>query len=129
MQFGPPRDMFSLTIMQTSFRPLTARQKAELQGYAGRGAPVARAILFVITAGVVLKLFQVLHSKLVGVLPIISHPAWWIVPSTLLMVYLYVVSRRWTGGRRLRKQVKSDLAESKVAALREPLFCLVLELS
>ena len=40
----------------------------------------------------------------------LRHPVWWLAPTVAFAVFLYVRSRRWTGGPGFRGRVRADLA-------------------
>ncbi len=93
---------------------MTAEQKAELRGNVALGTAVGRVVMFVILAICVTGSLRYLveHTK-PG-----AHYLWWVVPSFLVMGFLLVRSKRWTGGREFRQQVRADLAQGTVAAHR-----------
>ena len=93
---------------------MTAEQKAELRGYTASGTEVGRVVLFVVLAfclGSSLR-YLVEHTK-PG-----AHYLWWAAPSLLITGFVYVRSKRWTGGREFRQQVKADVAQGTAAAHR-----------
>jgi hypothetical protein len=104
--------------METTHRPLTARQKKELEGYVAWSVVAGRAVLFVVAAAIIIKGFQLLHAVIAAALPLVAHPVWWVVPSLVCILLLYVRAARWTGGRRLRARIRDDLAAGNVAAHR-----------
>lgn len=95
--------------MDTSFRPMSKRERAELEGIVSVGTQLLRAVLFSIAVALVGWLsfgVQSLANEVRGVpfgIPV------WIVPSALFAAILYRRSARWTGGRAFRFQVRADL--------------------
>jgi hypothetical protein len=100
--------------MQTTYHPLTAKQKAELRGYVARSTSVARVVIFIIVA---LCLAGVLRSLVEHTKPG-AHYLWWAVPSLVIMALLFWISRRWTGGRHFRELVRADLRQGTAAVHR-----------
>ena len=97
--------------MYTTYRPMTAKQKQEMWKYVGWPASVGRLVLFIMVAFFLTGSLRYLveHAK-----PN-THYLWWGVPSLLVMVFIYIRSRRWTGGRAFRQQAKADIAQGFVA--------------
>jgi len=100
--------------MQTTYHSMTARQKAELRGYVALGTSVGRGALLVVFALCLTGAMRYLveHTK-PG-----AHYLWWVVPSLLVMGFVFVRSKRWTGGREFRQWVRADRAQGTVAAHR-----------
>ena len=73
-----------------------------------------RAVMFVIAG---LCLAGVLRALVEKTKPG-AHFAWWAVPSTLVMLFLFARAKRWTGGREFRQHVKADLKEGSIAVQR-----------
>jgi hypothetical protein len=104
--------------VQTTFKPLTKAQRAELQGYVAWYIWLFRALAFVIVLAFTARLLQVIQRGVAGGDPVFGHPAWWIVPVAALGAALYRVSGRWTGGRKLRSAIRRDLARGEAAMHR-----------
>ena len=82
---------------------MTKRERTELHGYATWTAVAGRALLFIlalVAVGVVCKRVQQ-RLQLPGPL--------WLLPTIAAGLFLYVRSRRWTGGHELRRQIRLDL--------------------
>ena len=104
--------------MDVTFKPLTKRQREELQGYVAWSTTMFRGALFV---GVVAAFAWFLRLVLLSAAPTYpraAHPAWWLVPTVALAAALFRVSRRWTGGRDLRRQIRADLGRGEVEVRR-----------
>lgn len=104
--------------MDVTFRPLTKRQRQELQGYVSWSATVFRAAVFLSVVGFAGWLLRAGLQRLAAVHPALAHPAWWLVPVLVSAAGLFLISRRWTGGRELRRQIAADLRRGEVAARR-----------
>jgi hypothetical protein len=103
--------------MDTTFRPLTKKERNELRGYVAWTTSLFRAVAFaaaVVAAGAVLR---GLHRIVRNAAPALQNDVWWIVPVVLFAAVLYVRAGRWTGGRSLRRLIRADLARGE-AALR-----------
>lgn len=86
--------------METSYRPLTRKQRAELEGYIAWSTSLFRTVLFLVmlaTASWILRRF-------------LGYP-WWIAVAAVLGVVFYVIGRRGTGGQALRRRIRADLAK------------------
>ena len=102
--------------METTFRPLTARQREDLEGYVSFAPNAFRAALFVIAVAMVGVLFRALYIKL-GRSSVDSDLVW-IVPTALFAMALYRRGSRWTGGAEFRAAVRRDLARGDAAVHR-----------
>jgi hypothetical protein len=100
------------------YRPLSSRQKAELRGYVAAGTAVGRAVLFLLAVGAFAFVLRAILRGLAAFWPPLVHPIAWAVPAAILAVLLYRRSRRWTGGREFRAQVRRDLASGELAFRR-----------
>jgi hypothetical protein len=89
----------------TSQRPLTKRQRSELQGYLSPWVTIGRAILFLAVAA---GLAALLRSVIEYLRPD-AHFLWWVVPPAAFMVLVFVRAKRWTGGPELRERIRADL--------------------
>jgi len=109
-RFGWRRRGSLVTTAAPATRPLTKRQRRELEGYIALSTRAGRALLFfaaVAVCGVVLRSF---HAPLAARLPSLEHAAWWATPTVAFGLLLYALSRRWTGGAAFRAKVRMDLA-------------------
>ena len=73
-----------------------------------------RAVMFVIAGLCLAGVLRALVEKTKRG----AHFAWWAVPSALVMLFLFVRAKRWTGGGEFRQQVKADLKEGSIAVQR-----------
>jgi hypothetical protein len=100
--------------MQTTYRAMTGRERAELQGYVAWSTSIFRAALFVVVglcfAGVLRALVEKTKPG--------ANFLWWVGPVVLLMAFLFSRAKRWTGGREFRHQVKADLKQGALAVHR-----------
>jgi hypothetical protein len=101
--------------MTTTFRPLTAKQRAELQGCVAWSMYVFGVVLFLILVFLVASAFHFVHSHLARLLPAISHSLWWIVPTVIVVLLGCRFLMRSVQSRAFRAQVKSDLARGEAA--------------
>jgi len=92
--------------MNTSQRPLTARQVAELKSYVSPASAVGRVVLFLLVGVIAAALLR----RMVGYLYPVASAAWWSLPPVALLVVLFIYARRWTGGPELRQRIRADLA-------------------
>ena len=97
-----------------STRPLTRKQIAELRGVVAPSTVLFRAVLLLLVGAVAAKLFHV-AQQLLGAA---AGSWWWVIPTSLVLVALYLRAGRWTGGRELRRRVRRDLAGGLASALR-----------
>ena len=103
--------------METTTRPMTSKELAELRGYVSPGIVLFRAVVFVAVVGA----FGVIVRALQRVLDpraLLAHPAWAIALTAAVAIALYIVSRRWTGGRALRAKIRSDWKRGVAAVHR-----------
>jgi hypothetical protein len=90
--------------VQSTEKPLSKRERAELHGYVSASTAGARAVLFILALAVVGAV-----SRRVQQWFDLPDPSW-LLPVVLVGVVLYHRSRRWTGGRELRRLIRLDLA-------------------
>ena len=103
-------------VMETSVRPLTPAQGAELRGYVAWGVSVFRAVVFLAAVLAVAGLLRAAHDRL---LPAgVQHDLWWLLPGAAFAFTLYRRARRWTGGRGFRAKVRADLSQGVAAVHR-----------
>lgn len=98
----------------TELRPMTTRQRRELQGYVARSIALVRALLFLAAVAVV----GTVSASLAWQLPALRAGPWWLLPTLGFGAWLFRVSGRWTGGTEFRRQVRRDLADGVVAVRR-----------
>jgi hypothetical protein len=96
--------------MNTSSRPFTTKEKAELKKEAS--LPVGVVIIALLCAGLLLRLLHLLHSKLADAFPIIRPVWWWIIPWAALVGLAYFAAEWSAKGRR---RTKSDLLAGNAA--------------
>ena len=99
-------------------RPLSRTQREELKGYIHWSTQLFRLFLFIVAMGIVSLLAKLAHAAFLTIVPSAGHDAWWLVPTFLVSVGLFVLSGRWTGGGHFRRAVRTDLAEGVVKAQR-----------
>lgn len=109
-----PKSSHGVT-MQTSYEPLTTKQKAELRGYVSWPVRIVRAILFLAIVLLVAASLRSIHSSFAPKQGFGSNALWWIIPALAFMVWFYSCWQRWTGGRRGTAEIRKDLARSEVA--------------
>ena len=102
--------------METTYRPLSKRQRKEIEGYVAFGPNAFRAVLFLLAVAFVGLLLCWIHSRLVR--STVGTDAVWIVPTVAFAIWLYRYGARWTGGRRRRAEIRRDLARGEVAVHR-----------
>ncbi len=86
---------------------MTKHERAELKGYLSAWAVVGRAALFFVALAIV-----ALPSRSVQLLLGLPDPLW-LLPATGAGAFLFVRSRRWTGGRELRNRIRLDLLQNQ----------------
>jgi len=94
---------------------MTARERAELESLVSPVATVLRAGLFLLavtTIGWILAGLQEYIGQAVG--RPIQLPLW-LLPTVMIGLWLYIRAGQWTGGRRLRAQVRRDLERGELA--------------
>lgn len=99
--------------METTHRPMTARERSELAALVSPTVALARAGLFVLTVGAVgwpLRGLQAAGSS-------ITFPIWAVV-TLLFALLLYRRAGRWTGGAEFRSQIRADLDRGEVEIRR-----------
>lgn len=93
--------------METSYRPLTRKQRAELEGYVAWSTSLFRTGLFLVmlaTASWIMRRF-------------LGYP-WWVAATAALGVVFFMIGRKGTGGRALRRKIRADLANGVAAVHR-----------
>ena len=100
--------------MERSTRPLTKQQRDELRALVAPSAVLFRAVLFILAGLLVGKLFHVLQVLLGGS----EGVPWWLLPTAAVMLWLFLRAGRWTGGWKLRRRVRQDLAGGQASVLR-----------
>jgi len=104
--------------MDVTYRPLTRRQRQDLEGYVAGGTSLFRAVLFVAVIAFIAWFLRAVLLRVAASYPAAAHPAWWIVPVLVLAAALFRLSRRWTGGHELRARIRADLERGDVAVRR-----------
>ena len=92
--------------MQTSTRKLKERELKELNGFVSPLTLFGRGVLFLlagIPVGVVFAGFNYASAQ-------IADFVWWPFATVIVLIALYVYSKRWTGGPGLRDAIRSDIA-------------------
>jgi len=84
-------------------KPLTKRQREELKGIIAPSTQILRVALFTACAAAVGSAFRWAQFLVTDSMPI------WLIPTGLLLVWIYLKSGEWTGGRELRRKVREDL--------------------
>lgn len=84
-------------------RPLSNRQRKELKGLVAVSTTLMRVALFVIVVGLLGVLLRRIQIELIDAPPI------WAIITVITGSAIYVRSRRWTGGKELRKRIREDL--------------------
>ena len=102
--------------METFSRPMSKRQRDELQGYIAPGPAIFRAALFIAAIAVVALILRAAHRQFLGAA--LESSLVWVIPSAAVAYGLYRASGRWTGGPALREAVRRDLARGEVAVHR-----------
>lgn len=97
--------------MITTYRPLTAKQKAMLQGYIAWHIYILRAFLFCLPA---IGLGALLRSLANAFLPE-NIALFWPLPVLIFMAWLYTKAGQWTGGHALRKKIREDIKNGVAA--------------
>jgi hypothetical protein len=106
------------SVANTSSRPLTKRQRSELIGYLAPGVTLFRAVLFLCVVVALGWLLRAIQTRVVPLDSPLAHDAWWIVPTLAFATWLYLISKRWTGGHAFRRKVRSDLQRGTAAVHR-----------
>lgn len=102
--------------METSYRPLSKRQRRDLAGYVSVGPALFRATLFVVAVAAIGAVLRAMHRQFVR--GSLDSDLVWIIPTLAFAWWLYRRSVRWTGGRALRDAVRRDLERGEVAVHR-----------
>ena len=97
-----------------SYRKLKARERSELVGFVSPWIWAFRAALFVIAGALAGWAAYTLENAL---LPASLPRLVWLLPTTLFAAWLYVRSRRWTGGPEFREKVRKDIQEGVACRL------------
>jgi len=97
--------------VETSYRAMTARERAELEALVSPGTSVVRALLFLAAVGLVAWLCSGLQRLASGSVT----PPLWPIPTAAFAYFLFRRAARWTGGRALREAVRRDLERGEIA--------------
>ena len=102
--------------VETTYRPISKRRLAELNGYAAWSTSAFRAAIFIVVVAAVTWLLRGVHVAFVR--PVVDADAIWVVPSLAIAVGICALGSRWTGGRAFRAAVRADLAGGVAAVHR-----------
>jgi len=97
---------------------MTAKQRAELQGYASWGVRVTRVVLYFVAVGFVGACLRSIHHTFLLSHSVFVWDVWWIVPTIAFAVWLARRAKKWTGGKQGTEDIKADLAEGNLAVHR-----------
>lgn len=103
--------------VETSYRPMTDREAAELRALVSPSTAALRIGLFALALAAVAYLMRGLQTLVVTVPGVTDLPLW-LVPTLVVGAALYVLGGRWTGGPELRKKVRRDLERREIARHR-----------
>ena len=104
--------------METTYRPLNRRQRADLAGYVSPLIWLFRAVLFVAAVAFVGFLLRAAYRAIADGPTSVAGQAWWAIPTLAFAVALYRRSGRWTGGPAKRRRIRADLKRGEIAAQR-----------
>jgi len=108
--------------MDYSYKQLTNRQKKELEGYLASWVQITRFILFCIATALFALLCRFLQ-QVIG----ISYPVW-IFVTIAAAAGLYFRSKKWTGGKEFREQLKKDIIDGRCKVITvEPVHIIKFE--
>lgn len=98
--------------MKIESKPFTTKQIDELLGYICLSTQLFRAAVFMLAVAAVGWSFKSLQA-------LIAPTSWpfWVLPTAIAALVLYVYSEKWTGGRTLRSRIKHDLAKGNCKLL------------
>ena len=97
--------------MEYNHYTLTKKQREELKGYVSFFAYLGRAILFLSAVFIIEAVFQTLQKLIYDPYP------FWVGPTILAALFIFSYSKKWTGGAKLRRNIRRDLYEGKVQGL------------
>lgn len=101
--------------MQTTYEPMTARQKRELRGYVSWWIQPLRVVIYLAVIGFVTACLRSIHLAFGKPRQFFAWDIWWMVPSLTFAVWLYRKDKIWSGGRKGIQGMKADLAEGILA--------------
>jgi hypothetical protein len=101
--------------VKTTFRPMTARERKELEGYISWIPLLARTMMFAAAVAVVAAFAAALQAGLEQLLGGRSLGPLWAIPTMAVAAILFSQSRKWTGGPELRRRFIADLVRGEVA--------------
>jgi hypothetical protein len=104
--------------MDVTYKPLTKKQRQELEGYVSPAITIFRAVVFAGAMLIVGAICRVIVTSAAAAFPLLDHAAWWAVPTLAFGIWLYRVAGRWTGGSGLRARIRADLKRGELAARR-----------
>lgn len=97
--------------MEITDRPFTKKEREELQSYVALYIQLLRAVLFLVFIVIVGTFFRAIEFGLSG------NGYYFLIPTAIVAVLIYLRSKRWTGGAALRKQIREDLKAGKAKLL------------
>jgi len=95
--------------MRTSTRTLKAKELDELKGYVSPVIWTLRACLFLVIALGVGLLFAAFNYAPWFAVEFV----WWPYPTAAAVIFLFLYSRKWTGGRQKRDAIREDIANAQ----------------
>ena len=101
--------------MQTTYEPMTARQREELRGYTSWFVRSGRVALYLLAVGLIGAGLRSVHHTFAKPYPIVAWDLWWLLPSLAFAVWLARKGKDWTGGRQGVKAIQADLADGSMA--------------
>ena len=87
---------------------LTQKQRAELEGIVAPSTQITRAVAFLIAVVIVALLLRFVQQSISIQFPL------WPLATLAFSFWLYHISGKWTGGKKLRDNIRSDLASGEV---------------
>ena len=94
--------------MQTSTRTLKARELNELKGYVSPIIWMLRACLFLVFALAIGMLFAAFNYAPGFAIEFV----WWPFPTIVTVAFLFLYSKKWTGGHLKRDAIREDIANA-----------------
>ena len=108
--------------MEILEKPLSNKQRKELEQFVSKSTAILRVSSFVIFIGVLGAILRGCQIKTVDAPPI------WLAITAMIAVAIYVKSKKWTGGPELRKKIHQDLeAGVSRTTIIEPAFVTEIE--
>lgn len=104
--------------MDTSFRPMTKRERAELEELVSPATAFWRVFLFLFALTVVGLMAASLQNFVELLLDRRFGLPLWALVTLLFGIWLYLRAGRWTGGSELRDRIRRDLERGELARRR-----------